>query len=228
MAGKFYSVGIGLGGGYLTLDAKRVLETADVIAVPAKNGRSTALSLIRGAADIADKRVITLEFPMSRDINLRKKARERAVEAVAAVLDDDKITAMITLGDAAVYSTCSYVSKELKSRGYETETISGVPSFCAAAAKAGINICEGGETLAVIPAVSADKDLERIIDEFDNIVVMKAGKNTDKIYDLLEKRGLLENAVAASNIEMDGEFVGGLSREKQGYFTTVIIRKGKS
>ena len=225
MTGKFYSIGIGLGGGYLTLAAKRALEAADVIAVPAKNEKSIALSLLSNAADIADKRIITLEFPMRRDINLRIQSRKRAADAVAAVLDKGETAAMITIGDAAVYSTCSYVSKELKARGYETETISGVPSFCAAAAKAGISLCEGNETLAVIPAIETDEKFEKILDTFDNIIVMKAGKITDKIYNLLEKRGMLENAVVTSNIGMDGEFAGEISRAERGYFTTVIIKK---
>lgn len=226
MTGKFYSVGIGLGGSYLTLAAKRAIEAADVIAVPAKNGKSTALSLISDIVDISDKRIVTLEFPMSRDINSRKRARKNAVDAAAAVLDGGETAAMITLGDAAVYSTCAYVSKELKKRGYITETVSGVPSFCAAAAKAGVSLCKGNETLAVVPAVDIDENFEKILDTFDNIVVMKAGKSMDKIYDMLERRSLLENAVVTGNIGMDGEFVGGISREKSGYFTTVIIKKG--
>ena len=71
---------------------------------------------------------------------------------------------MITLGDAAVYSTCSYVTHELQRRGYETETLSGVPSFCIAAAKAGISLCEGNETLAVVPAVEPNEKFEKILD----------------------------------------------------------------
>lgn len=226
MAGKFYSIGIGLGGEYLTLSAKKALETADVIAVPANNGKSTALSLINGAADISGKRVITLDFPMGADKEKRVRSRLAAAETVAALLDGGKTTAMITLGDAAVYSTCSYVTHELQRRGYETETLSGVPSFCIAAAKAGISLCEGNETLAIVPAVEPDEKFEKILDTFDNIVIMKAGKNTDKIYDLLEKRGLLDNAVLTSDINMSGEFIGRISREKRGYFTTVIIKKG--
>ncbi len=224
--GKFYSVGIGLGGGYITLAAKRALENADVIAVPAKSGKSTALSLIQDNVDISDKHIITLGFPMSRNTETREKARNSAVDTVAALLDTGKNTAMITLGDAAVYSTCSYVAKELAKRGYETETVSGVPSFCAAAARAGVSLCEGNETLAVVPAVNLDERFEEILDTFDNIVVMKAGKNLDKIYDMLEKRGLLGKAAAASNIGMNGEFVGKIPRGELGYFTTIIIKKG--
>ena len=107
--------------------------------------------------------------------------------------------------------------------GFDTEMVSGVPSFCAAAADAQISLCEENETLAVIPAVGADVDFGSVIDNFD---IMKAGRNMNKIYDCLDERNLLNNTVIASRVGMDGGVMESIKRDgNYGYFTTVIIKK---
>ncbi len=201
----FYSVGVGPGDfEYLTLKAKRILEYADVIAVPVKSHgeKSTAFKIAKKAVDMSGKEIVEIEFVMSRDRNVRLASRQNAAWKIAALLDSGKTVAMVTLGDVSFYSTCSYVNKRLANMGYGVEIISGIPSFSAAAAKARLSLCEEDETLAVIPAVTADEDFEKIIDVFDNIVIMKAGKNINKIYNCLEKRGLIDNAVVASGVGM--------------------------
>ncbi len=230
MAGIFYAVGIGLGGEYITLEAKRVLEEADVIAVPSKSAdeRSVALTLTSDAACTNKKQIITLEFPMSRSETERKKSRAAAADAVFELLREDKSVAMITLGDPSLYSTCSYVLRELETRGCAARIVSGVPSFCASASRAGISLCEGRETLAVIPAARETEEIGRVLDTFDNIVIMKAGGHMDKIYKLLDERGLLPNACAASRVGMDNEYIGEVGRGEIGYFTTIIIKKNQT
>ena len=62
-----------------------------------------------------------------------------------------------------IYSTYTYVNQAIKAGGYETEIISGIPSFCAGAAKAQVSLCEGNETLAVIPSIKMNKNMTVII-----------------------------------------------------------------
>lgn len=60
MAGKLYGVGVGPGESkLLTLKAKEILESADVIAVPVKDAgeESTALSIIRPVVELRDKKI---------------------------------------------------------------------------------------------------------------------------------------------------------------------------
>lgn len=227
--GKFYAVGVGPGDfEYMTLKAKRVLEAADVIAVPvkARGEKSTAFEIAKKAVDLSGKAVLELEFPMSRGRDERLKSRRIAAEKIAAVLDEGKTAAMVTLGDASLYSTCSYVGERLIKAGYETETVAGVPSFCAAAARAGVSLCEGTDSLAIVPAVTDVGELNGILKAFGNTVIMKAGKSADKIYDCLDSLGLTQNAVAASEVGMENETVEPLKRDGEyGYFTTIIVKK---
>lgn len=227
-AGKFYSVSVGAGGyEYLTLKAKRIIETADIIAVPIKKvgEQSTALGIIGELADGKD--IMKVLFPMAENKEIRKVHRLHSAELIAEKLNENKNVAMITLGDVSVYSTAFYVNEIISDAGFETETISGVPSFCICAGKANVSLCEGEETLAVVPASSPQ--IEKIIDSFDNIVVMKAGKKyMPEICRILEERGLAENSVAVSRAGLEGERIFKPEQDSDsGYFTTLIIKKGK-
>ena len=132
---------------------------------------------------------------------------------------------MVTLGDVSVYSTCTYVHNAVKNAGFELEIIPGITSFCAAADKAQISLCEGNESVAIIPSLKSNL-LEKYIADFDTVVIMKSGKDTDVIYDILKKYGLENNAIVSSCIGMENEIIEKIQKGKSyGYFTTVIVRK---
>ena len=57
----------------------------------------------------------------------------------------------LTLGDPTIYSTFSYLSRIAANDGYNTEMVSGVPSFCAAAARLNLPLAEGSEPLHIFP-----------------------------------------------------------------------------
>lgn len=223
---KLYLAGVGPGGaGLVTLAAKRAAETADVVAYPVREHgeKSAALDIISGAADI--KETCELVFPMSAPEAERKRARHAAAEKLAALLSRNKTVCMVTLGDVSVYSTCGYVRGFVESAGFETETIPGITSFSAAAAAAGVNLCEGNESVAVVSGVRGAAELERLVDGFDTVVVMKAARSMGIIYETLKKRGLLETSFAARSVGMDGGGIFPVSPNESGYFTTVIIKK---
>lgn len=225
---KFYSVGVGAGdGSYITLGALRALEQADIIAVPVKKygEKSTALEIIRKEFDTDKKEISELEFRMSGDTKIREESRRNSAEKIISALKDGKDVAMITLGDVSVYSTCTYVHNAVKNAGFELEIIPGITSFCAAADKAQISLCEGNESVAIIPSLKSDL-LEKYISDFDTVVIMKSGNDTDVIYDILKKYGLENNAIVSSCIGMENEVIEKIQKGKSySYFTTVIVRK---
>ena len=225
---KFYSVGVGAGdGSYITLGALRALEQADIIAVPVKKygEKSTALEIIRKEFDTDKKEISELEFRMSGDTKIREESRRNSAEKIISALKDGKDVAMITLGDVSVYSTCTYVHNAVKNAGFELEIIPGITSFCAAADKAQISLCEGNESVAIIPSLKSNL-LEKYIADFDTVVIMKSGNDKDVIYDILKKYGLENNAIVSSCIGMENEIIEKIQKGKSyGYFTTVIVRK---
>lgn len=225
---KFYSVGVGAGdGSYITLGALRALEQADIIAVPVKKygEKSTALEIIRKEFDTDKKEISELEFRMSGDTKIREESRRNSAEKIISALKDGKDVAMVTLGDVSVYSTCTYVHNAVKNAGFELEIIPGITSFCAAADKAQISLCEGNESVAIIPSLKSNL-LEKYIADFDTVVIMKSANDTDVIYDILKKYGLENNAIVSSCIGMENEIIEKIQKGKSyGYFTTVIVRK---
>lgn len=224
---KFYSVGIGAGdGSYITLGALRALREADIIAVPVrkKGEASTALTIAEKEFDTSKKVILELEFPMCSNEDIIKKAREAASGKIISALCDGKIVAMLTLGDVSVYSTCAYMNRAVQNAGFSAEAIAGVPSFIAAADKAVISLCEGEDTMAVLPSFDIQK-IEMCLDEFDTVVIMKAGKHIASIYDILKKRCMEKRALVCCRIGMEGESVEPIScKDEFGYFTTVIVR----
>ena len=103
----------------------------------------------------------------------RERLRSGVLQPVCAALDSGRQVAMVTLGDVSVYSTASYVRQLLAEKGYATQVIAGVPSFCAGAAKAQQSLCENSESLQILPAVHSREAVETALEQFDNLVVMK-------------------------------------------------------
>ena len=154
--GIFYAVGVGAGDPMdMTLRAKAVLEQADIIVtpIPKAGGTSAAYAIAAQAADLSHAERLDILFPMQAHNDYRERLRSGVLQPVCAALDSGRQVAMVTLGDVSVYSTASYVRQLLAEKGYATQVIAGVPSFCAGAAKAQQSLCENSESLQILPAV---------------------------------------------------------------------------
>ena len=150
--GKLYGVGVGPGDPeLLTLKAVRVLREADVVLVPdSVKADKTALHI--ASAYLQNKTVETVTTPMVRDKAVVDAAYTAAAGRICALLDQGKQVAFLTLGDPTVYSTYMYIHEKVLARGYDVEVVPGVPSFCAAAARLNLSLCQGSEPLLIIPA----------------------------------------------------------------------------
>ena len=232
MSGKLYGIGVGPGDPeLLTLKAKRILDGADVIAVPVKEAGelSTALEIIRPVVDLEKKELLEVVFRMAKDTEERKKCRAAAGEQLTAELSKGKNIAMITLGDVSVYSTYMYVNQYVAEHGFETEIIPGIPSFCSGAAAAKLPLMEGNESLVIVPSVRSGQEVEDAIAHYDNVVVMKAGGSIPRLLELMEKHGRSRAcATVISCVGMKDEYIGPMDPERSySYFTTVIIKREK-
>ena len=231
MKGKLYGIGVGPGNpDLMTLRAKELLEKAQVIAYPVKKlgEEGVALNIISQRVDVKGKEVVELLFSMNPDDEVRKKCRAEAMEKICGLLDQGKDIAMVTLGDVSVYSTYMYIDRDIQKRGYETEVVPGIPSFCHGAALARLPLMIGEESVAVVSlAKRNNENAERVLDAVDNLVIMKAFASIPAIVEMLNKRNIpLENATVMSNIGMEDEYLGPLDpNHEYGYFTTVLIKK---
>lgn len=223
--GKLYGVGVGPGDPELvTKKAQRILEQADVVAVPDKGtGEKTALAIVRDLVE--GKQLLYCPAPMVRDRKVLEESYEQAAENICGLLEQGKQVAFITLGDPTIYSTYIYVHKKVAARGYEAEMIPGVPSFCAVAARLGTALCEGDQRLLIVPA---SHDAGDCLDVPANTVFMKAGKAIGELQALLRERELLEGASMVANCGMEGETVYPRfadMKDPSGYFSVVLVKK---
>lgn len=231
MTGRMYGIGVGPGDpGLLTLKAKEILDTCDVIAYPVKRSgeESTALEIIRPSVDFTGRDIREFVFSMSPDDDDWKAGHDDAILGICALLKEGKSVAMVTLGDVGVYSTFMYIKEAIEENGYDVEIVPGIPSFCHGAALAGLPLVLNNEGLAIVPVAKENSELlSAAMDVFDNIVVMKAFKSISKISDMMESKGISNDAATViSNVGMSDQYIGPLDKTRNySYFTTVIIKK---
>lgn len=224
--GTLYGVGIGPGDPeLLTLKAVRLLKMADIIASPDTGGEArTALSIVKDY--IEGKPILNCLTPMTRDRRRLERAWEESAEAIRCCLRDGKNVVFITLGDPSVYSTYLYIHRRVQESGFLCELVPGVPSFCAAAAKLNLSLCEGEERLLIVPA-SYD-GLEESLNVPANKVLMKSGRQLPKLKETLQRRGELEKASLVVNCGLEGERIEPNFAEAEtdaGYFSIVIVKE---
>lgn len=221
--GVLYGVGVGPGDPeLLTLKAARILREADVVAVPDKGrGEQTALNIVR--THVEDKPLLHCPTPMVRDKVLLEQCYGENADRICALLDQGKNVAFITLGDPTVYSTYIYIHRKVVARGYRGELIAGVPSFCAAAARLGVSLCQGEERLLIVPA---SHPVEDCVEFSANQVYMKAGRSLGALREVLAAHGKEDTAMAVSNCGMANERVWdslGQMEEHSRYFSIVFV-----
>lgn len=225
-AGMLYGIGVGPGDPeLLTLKAARILRESDIIAVPDKGtGQKSAMNIIKD--HIEGKEILYCETPMIRDREKLDVCYNKIADDICVLLEKGKQVALITLGDPSIYSTCAYVHREVLARGFSAEMIPGVPSFCAAAAKLNMPLCEGAERLLIVPA---SHDSEDTMDIRANKVFMKAGSGISQLRRRLREKGLVNKSAMVQNCGMDGERIWPRideADETAGYFSVVICKEG--
>ena len=227
MNGMLSGVGIGPGDPeLLTLKALRIIKEADVIAFPKSDvPEMTAFNIVNQVVDLSSKQIMGLYMPMTRDIQLLKLNHEQAVHEITEELRKGKNIAFLTLGDPSIYSTYVYIHKRVLKEGLEAQLIPGVPSFCAAASRLNISLCEGGEPLHIIPA--SYKGTSECLDWQGTKVLMKSGKKLDKVKEMLKEKGMLECSSMVECCGMVNEKIyTDLNQVKEGisYFSLIIVK----
>lgn len=88
---------------------------------------------------------------MTKEEEKLRRAHEEIFARIASYLTEGKIVAFLTIGDPSVYSTYGYIHRRVAAWGGNVKMISGVPSFCAAAASLGISLGDNRDEIHVIP-----------------------------------------------------------------------------
>jgi precorrin-2/cobalt-factor-2 C20-methyltransferase len=110
-------------------------------------------------------------------------------------------------------------------------TIPGVTSFNAAAARTQVPLADTDDTVAIIPAGYGIEMIERLLDDFDTLVLLKVKPLLDDILDLLARRQLSEQAcfiekagAMAEKVVFD---VQSLKGEKVNYLSLILVHNNQ-
>ena len=224
--GIIYGIGVGPGDPELmTLKAVRLLKKADLIAAPGQDVRETAAFRIavQSVPEIAEKELLPVEMPMVMDREVLEEAHRAGAKLLEDQLAEGKTVAFITLGDPTVYSTFSYLEKRIQADGFRTEYVSGVTSFCAAAAALRVPLAEWQEPVHIIPAVHK-RPGELLYP--GNCVLMKSGRRMQEVKEYLREQ---DRAVwMGVNVGMPGENLYRSLEEipdEAGYFALIIAKE---
>ena len=227
MLGKMYGVGVGPGDPeLLTIKAVRIIKEADVLAVPGKQkDASVAYRIAKQAIhDVEAKEIIAIHMPMTKEKMLLEESHKKGADEIINYLKQGKTVAFLTLGDPTIYSTYIYLHKRISECGYETEIISGIPSFCAAAAKLNMGLVEKDEQLHVIPSSYDIKDAMALS---GTKVLMKAGKKISSVIEHL--RNSSYRTFMIENCGMENEKTYRSLEDMKadaGYYSLIIVKEG--
>ena len=147
----------GLGPGdpsLLTLAAVDAIQESTVVSYPVSTrGGDSLAEKIASKWITKDKKKLPLHFPMVDDQNTLKSAWRVAGNELMKMVDKGERVVFLAQGDISLFSTGSYLSKELEKYHPEcvVKLIPGVTSFSAAAAKSKLPLAFQEEELLVLP-----------------------------------------------------------------------------
>lgn len=198
-----------------------------------KGSKSHALGIVlRAGLDLPDEHT-ALIFPMTHDATILAGYWLRAAETVLTKLKTGQNVIFLVEGDASTYSTFNHLARAVHGleKNIEIKTIPGVPSYNAAAAELAMPLADTDDTVAIIPAGYGIKMIERMLNDFDTLVLLKVKPLLDDIIDLLQHRGLLDDAAfiekAGAPEERIVKDVLSLKGTKVNYLSLLLVRNSQ-
>ncbi len=230
MAGILYGIGVGPGDPeLLTIKAVKAIRDADVICLPrSEKDKCRAYQIaLPVVPELAFKKVISLDFEMTKDEAKLKEMHESFYSKYKELLFEGYNLAFLTIGDPTVYSTFGYIMKLAKKDGIEVEIINGITSFCGTASAAGILISEADENVHIL---SGQGNLDEELKMSGTKIIMKSGKNVSAIKDKLvemENAGSVNvYAVIDCGMETEQIFTSAMTiPDDSRYMMTIIVKE---
>jgi precorrin-2/cobalt-factor-2 C20-methyltransferase len=233
-SGTLYGIGVGPGDvRYLTLRAAGLVRDVDVVAFFAKRGLQ---GNARGIVDplIEPGRIeLRLEYPVTDEIPPEdplyqepiKQFYEESVGVLSELLRQGKSVGLLAEGDPFFYGSFMHIWRRLDG-DFPVEIVPGVTGMSGCWTRANAPITWGNDILSVLPGTLGEEQLTRRLTETDAAIIMKVGKNLEKVRRAVTAAGLLGRAIYVERGTMQGEQIMPLSECPDGsgpYFSMVLI-----
>ena len=219
----------------LTLAAVDAIQESTVVSYPVSTrGGDSLAEKIASKWITKDKKKLPLHFPMVDDKNTLKSAWRVAGNDLMKMVDKGERVVFLAQGDISLFSTGSYLSKELEKYHPEcvVKLIPGVTSFSAAAAKSKLPLAFQEEELLVLPVPDSYDELKSILSDAASkkrvVVLLKLGKKWEWVKLLLEELDLIKISIFAERIGFSDQQILRASDLPSGtrpYFSLLLIRQ---
>jgi len=219
----------------LTLAAVDAIQESTVVSYPVSTrGGDSLAEKIASKWITKDKKKLPLHFPMVDDQNTLKSAWRVAGNELMKMVDKGERVVFLSQGDISLFSTGSYLTKELEKYYPEcvVKLIPGVTSFSAAAAKSKLPLAFQEEELLVLPVPDSYEELKVILSEAASkkrvVVLLKLGKKWEWVKLLLEELDLINISIFAERIGFSDQQILRASDLPSGtrpYFSLLLIRQ---
>ena len=219
----------------LTLAAVDAIQESTVVSYPVSTrGGDSLAEKIASKWITKDKKKLPLHFPMVDDQNTLKSAWRVAGKDLMKMVDKGERVVFLAQGDISLFSTGSYLSKELEKYHPEcvVKLIPGVTSFSAAAAKSKLPLAFQEEELLVLPVPDSYDELKSILSDAALqkrvVVLLKLGKKWEWVKLLLEELDLIKISIFAERIGFSDQQILRASDLPSGtrpYFSLLLIRQ---
>ena len=206
-------IGVGVGPGdpeLVTVKAVRVLREADLVLVPVldtgEEGRAEAT--VRAHAGHDRIRRVVFALSPAGDTGRRAAAWDAAAaETAAAFTAGAGLVAFATIGDPNVYSTFTYLAASARARvpGLAVQTVPGITAMQDLAARSGTVLCEGRETLALLPLTAGMDRFRAALATHDTVVGYKSGRHLPEVMAAVRAAGRLDGAVHGASLGLPGQ-----------------------
>jgi precorrin-2/cobalt-factor-2 C20-methyltransferase len=232
--GRLYGIGVGPGDPeLLTLKALRLIEAVPVVAYfVAKGKKGNAFGIVEGYLRDSQQRE-PLVYPVTTEALAPPLSYEAiiadfydtAAAIVASHLDAGRDVAVICEGDPFFYGSYMYLHDRLAPR-FDVEVVPGVCSMLGGAAVLGAPLVYRNQSLSVLSGVLSEEELRRRLADADAAVIMKLGRNFDKVRRVLEELGLAERALYVERATMANQRIVPLAEVDpmaSPYFSLLVV-----
>lgn len=228
--------GVSLGPGdpdLMTRRAHALLQRQDAVwTYPVRSTRSESYALaIAERAGLARPPLHqALLFPMTHDAEKLARHWLAGASQVLAHLEAGRDVMFLVEGDASTFATFGHLARTLRGLQPEVgiEVVPGVASFLASCARLQWPLAEQDDTVAIVPAAYGVDMVERLLDDFDTLVLLKVKPLLDPLIALLERRGLLAGSCFIEKAGAPDERVVRDVRELRGtavnYLSLLIVK----
>lgn len=174
-----------------------------------------------------------LIFPMTHDQQKLARYWREAADAVWEIVKTGRDAVFLVEGDASTYSTFGHLARTVKELYPEVpvDIIPGVPAYTAACGQLQWPLADVDDTVAIVPAAYGIPYLEKLLLEFDTLILLKIKPLLDDVIDFLEQQELIEHSAfiekSGSSEERIIHDVKSLKGTKVNYLSLLVVKNNK-